>query len=57
MIEFNFLNHQYPNGIYEIKKEPSKHHVQPCLNSDPRQLPLTILTNLQPDATALVIIL
>jgi hypothetical protein len=36
---------------------PSEHHVQPRVEADLQQLPLTSLRALQPDARALVIIL
>jgi hypothetical protein len=37
--------------------EMSEHRVQPRSDLNPKQLPLTSLKNLQPDARALVIIL
>jgi hypothetical protein len=36
---------------------PSEHHVQPRIEADLQQLPLTSLRALQPDARALVIVL
>jgi hypothetical protein len=39
------------------EKEPSKRHIQPRVEADLQQLPLTSLRALQPDAKALVIIL
>jgi hypothetical protein len=36
------------------EEEPSKHHVQPCLDIDPREL---LLTSLQQDARILIIVL
>jgi hypothetical protein len=39
------------------KEGPSENHVQPRLETDLQQLPLTSLRALQPDARALVIVL
>jgi hypothetical protein len=39
------------------KKKPSERHVQPRVEADFQQLPLTSLRALQPDARALVIVL
>jgi hypothetical protein len=38
------------------EEEPSEQYIQPRLDSDPRQLPLTSLTSLQPDARVLIIV-
>ena len=39
------------------EEEPSEHHVQPRLDSDPQQAPLRSLRSLQSGARALVIVL
>ena len=39
------------------KEEPSEHHVQPHLDSNSRQLPLTSLTSLQPNVKTLINVL